>query len=92
MGRAVLEVRRDWEGGVSPADWAPSPYSVESMGVEMFRQARWLSVYGAWVALQAHQKMLEGRGAPDEHDFAGYVEEATTLANMAAEAVGDPER
>ena len=73
-------------------DWAKSPYSVESMGLEMFQQARWLAVYGAFVAVQAQQKMSEGRGAPDQDDVNRYVEEAETLANMVAISNKDPER
>lgn len=62
------------------------------MDLESFQQARFLAVYGASVALQAQRKFDDGRGAPTQEDVKRYVEEATTLANMAAEAVGDPER
>lgn len=73
-------------------EWAKSPYMVECMGVEMFQQARWLAVYGAFIAVQAQQKMNEGRGAPDQDDVDRYVEEAATLANMVAITNKDPER
>lgn len=73
-------------------DWAPSPYSVETMGLEMCRQARWLAVYGAVVASQVQAKVNEGSGAPDESDIARYAEEAATVANMVAVANGEPER
>lgn len=72
--------------------WAPSPYQVECMGLEMFQQARWLAVYGAFIAVQAQAKTNEGRGAPDDDDVKRYVEEAVTLANMVATCNGDPER
>jgi hypothetical protein len=51
-----------------------------------FRQERWLSVYGAFVAQQVQQCIIEGRGAPDEKAMQGYVEEAITVADMAEEA------
>lgn len=50
------------------------------------RNARWLSVYGASVALQVHQRFREGRGAPDEDDFERYVEEAASIADCSEEA------
>jgi hypothetical protein len=59
---------------------------------ETFQQARWLAVYGAFVAAQAQQKMNEGTGAPDQTDVDRYVEEAETLANMVAISNKDPER
>ncbi len=62
------------------------------MDHESFQQARWLAVYAAWVALQAHQKMAEGRGAPDQSDVDHYVEDAAELANMVAISNRDPER
>jgi hypothetical protein len=77
---------------VNSHEWAPSPYTVESMGREMFQQARWLAVYGAFIAAQAQQKMAEGRGAPDQSDVDRYVEEAAALANMVAVSNKDPER
>jgi hypothetical protein len=73
-------------------DWAPAPYSVETMGLEMFRQARWLAVYGTSIASQVQAKIDEGNGAPDESDVARFAEEAATLANMVAVANGEPER
>lgn len=62
------------------------------MDLESFQQARFLSVFGAFVAMRAHQKMVEGRGAPNAGDMARYVEEATEVANAMAEEVGDPRR
>jgi hypothetical protein len=62
------------------------------MDPESFKQARWLAVYGAFIAVQAQEKLESGRGAPDQDDVNRYVEEAETLANMVAVANGDPER
>ena len=62
------------------------------MDVESFQQSRWTAVYGAFVAVQAQRKMDEGRGAPDDDDVKRYCEEAEALANMVAEANGDPQR
>ena len=41
---------------------------LDAVDHETFQQARWLAVYGAFVAAQAQQKMNEGRGAPDQAD------------------------
>ncbi len=62
------------------------------MDLETFQQARWLAVYGAFIAVQAQDKIESGRGAPDQEDVDRYVEEASTLADMVAIATGDPTR
>jgi hypothetical protein len=77
---------------MSGHEWAKSPYSVETMGLEMFQQARWLAVYGAYIAALAQHKFASGCGAPTQSDVNRYSEEAVALANMMAVANGDPER
>jgi hypothetical protein len=72
--------------------WAPSPYTVECMGLEMFQQAQWLAVYGASIAAQAQSRKDMTGKSPNESDVARYAEEAATLANMVAVAAGHPER
>jgi hypothetical protein len=64
----------------------------QGMPFETFQQARWLAVYGAFIATQAQAKMDEGSGAPDQADVNRFCEEAAELANMVAIANGDPER
>lgn len=41
---------------------------------------RYLAVYGAYVALQMHERMREGRGAPSDEDMAYMVEEGHSVA------------
>jgi hypothetical protein len=60
--------------------------------VESFQHARWLAVYGAAVALQAQRMKVDQGRTPDEADVAYFCREAVKLANMAADAVGDPRR
>ena len=71
---------------------APPPRHPADKHGHCTQQARWLAVYGAFIAAQAQQKMSEGRGAPDQDDVDRYVEEAATLANMVAISNKDPER
>jgi hypothetical protein len=72
--------------------WAPSPYTVECMGLEMFQQAQWLAVYGASIAAQAQLRKDMTGVSPGQSDVTRYVEEAAALANMVAKANGSPER
>lgn len=47
-----------------------------------FTRQKWLAVYGAMVALQCQQYMLEGRGGDLEVVMAGFIEEAKEIADM----------
>lgn len=47
----------------------------------------WVSVFGAFVAVQVQEKLESGRGAPDDDDMDRYVSEAECVADMAIEAV-----
>ena len=61
------------------------------MDLESFQQARWLSVYGASFAHQFHEHHRRVGDVTDKN-CKGFAEEAKEIANMAAEAVGDPRR
>lgn len=50
-----------------------------------FMKHRWLSVYGAYLAVQVDGYIREGRGSPDAATFAGFKLEAAEIANMDAE-------
>lgn len=73
-------------------DYAQSPYSVECMGMEMFQQARWLAVYGAYIASMARDQVGSGHGSPSQADVERFARKAAALANMVAVANGDPKR
>lgn len=47
---------------------------------------RWLSVYGAAVALQALNRIRDGLGPADDERMSGIVEEATAIADHAEES------
>jgi hypothetical protein len=49
-------------------------------------QARWIAVYSAYIASQTAQQFIEGRGAPTEADMRRFVEEASAVADLEAEA------
>ena len=46
---------------------------------------RWLCVYGASVALQVHQRMIEGQGGVDIKTMIDIKEEARAIAELDAE-------
>jgi hypothetical protein len=54
--------------------------------VSASKEERWAAVYGAYVALQVHQMMVEGRGAPGQEPYGGFVEDAECVADQAEEA------
>ena len=49
-----------------------------------FMKHRWLAVYGASVAIQAHQHLLDGRGGVDFDTMQGFKEEAAAVADLDA--------
>jgi hypothetical protein len=61
------------------------------MDLESFQQARFLAVYGASFAHQWHEHHRRFGEVTDE-ECRRFSEEAHEIANMAAEAVGDPRR
>ena len=62
------------------------------MDVESLQQARWLSVYGASIALQAQRMNVEHGRDPTPDDVAHFNREAIRLANMVVAVNGDPKR
>jgi len=50
-----------------------------------FKKHRWQCVYGASVALQVHQRMIEGRGGIDVKAMINIKEEARAVADLDAE-------
>ena len=57
------------------------------MEYEDFRQTTRLALATSFIALQAHQKMIEGRGAPTEADMLAYIDEAEGLTELYDEAI-----
>lgn len=58
------------------------------MTFEDFKQIKWLSVYGAYVAIQCHQHLEDGKGGVLPEDMKRFKEEAITIADLSCE--GDP--
>jgi hypothetical protein len=46
----------------------------------------WFAIYGASVAVQQRERMVEGRGPVDLDEMVDIVEEAEAVADSAAEA------
>jgi hypothetical protein len=61
------------------------------MDVEMFQQAMWLSVYGAYIASRARASADAGR-SPDQGAVTRWAHEAAIIANMVAVTNGAPTR
>ena len=55
------------------------------MTYEDFQKIKWLSVYGAYIAIQSHQQLIDGKGEVLPEDMARYKEEAETVADLALE-------
>lgn len=49
---------------------------------EQWKAQMRVSIAGASIARQAHDKMAQGRGAPDEEDMKRYAEEAGAIADL----------
>jgi hypothetical protein len=56
------------------------------MDIQTFQRMKWLSVYGAAVALQIHDHLREGKGPPDDTAMDCFVEEAAAQADIAEAA------
>ena len=55
------------------------------MTYEDFQKIKWLSVYGASIAIQSHQQLIDGKGGVLPEDMARYKEEAEAVADLALE-------
>jgi hypothetical protein len=55
---------------------------------EDFQKIKWLSIYGASVAIQCHQRMLDGHGGDLTDVIEGIKEDAAAVADWAME--GEP--
>ena len=55
------------------------------MTYEDFQKIKWLSIYGASVAIQCHQRMLDGHGGDLTDVIERIKEDAAAVADMALE-------
>jgi hypothetical protein len=55
------------------------------MTYEDFQKTKWLSIYGASVALQCHQQILDGKGSDFTDSMENIKEEAAAIADWAME-------
>ena len=62
------------------------------MTPDEFKQHRWLAIYGASVAVQAHQNLMDGKGHVLPEDMKHIMEEAGAVADLEAELAPPPER
>jgi hypothetical protein len=61
----------------------------ELMTYEDFQKIKWLSVYGAYIAIQSHQQLIDGKGGVLPEDMERYKEEAKAVADLALEGEGE---
>lgn len=55
------------------------------MTYEDYQKMKWLSVYGASIAIQCHQQLRDGKGGVLPEDMERYKEEAKAVADLALE-------
>lgn len=55
------------------------------MTYEDYQKIKWLSVYGASIAIQSHQHLRDGRGGVLPEDMERIKEEAKAVADLALE-------
>jgi hypothetical protein len=52
---------------------------------EDFQKIKWLSIYGAYIAIKSHRQMLAAFGGVLPEDMERYKEEAEAVADLAME-------
>ena len=52
---------------------------------EDYKDFKWLSIYGAYVAIQCHQHLEDGKGGVSSEDMKRIKEEAMAVADLESE-------